>query len=345
MAIVNTVLTLQDLPAPPEGKTGWPWTEQSEPLPDRMPDDSKYPRISIITPSYNQGQFIEETIRSVLLQGYPNIEYIIIDGGSNDNTVEIINKYEKHITYWVSEQDEGQTHAINKGFAIATGDLIGWQNSDDFYYVNAFNSLVNASFNHFEYDVFYGTRNYLNLDGDGITTKDDNKSPFDLERMIPNANMANQSMFFRKRIFQHGNFLDTSFHHCMDHEFFWRLIFKGYRFIFVPEIKGCYRLHPDCKGRQLNNDYITDTVRICRSVYNNNELPYLVRRQAWSFLRFVCLNNYGQLKLAEFRQSLYDLINLGGIISIDVELVVKYIVSFVGETQLGNIRKLKSFVK
>jgi GT2 family glycosyltransferase len=204
---------------------------------------------------------------------------------------------------------------------------------------------VNALVNHFEYDVFYGNRNYLNLDGDGITTKDDNKSPFDLERMIPNANMANQSMFFRKRIFQHGNFLDTSFHHCMDHEFFWRLIFKGYRFIFVPEIKACYRLHADCKGRQPDNNYMTDTIAICRSVYNNNDLPYSVRRQAWSFLRSACLNNYGQLKLTEFRQSLYDLIDLGGIIRIDVELVIKYIISFVGKTQLSNIRKLKPFVK
>ena len=92
---------------------------------------SELPRISIVTPSYNQGRFIEETIQSVLGQGYPNVEYIIIDGGSTDNTVEIIRKYAKHLTYWVSEPDRGQSHAINKGLARCTGDLFGWINSDD----------------------------------------------------------------------------------------------------------------------------------------------------------------------------------------------------------------------
>ncbi|MHC5610276.1 MAG: glycosyltransferase family 2 protein [Nostoc sp.] len=345
MAIVNTGLTLKDLPTPPEGKTGWPWTEQTEPLPDKMPDGSEWPRISIVTPSYNQGQFIEETIRSVLLQGYPNLEYIIIDGGSTDNTVEIINKYETYIAYWVSESDKGQTDAINKGFAKATGNLVGWQNSDDFYYANAFNYAVKSANIYPDYDVFYGTRDYLNLDGNGVLTEDNNKSSFNLEKMIPNANMANQSLFFRSRIFQDGNFLDTSFHHCMDHEFFWRLIFKGYRFIFIPKIKGCYRLHPDCKGRQQNNDYLVDTIRICQMIYKNNELPYMVRRQAWLFLRGNCLDNYGKLKLEIFRKYLYNLIYLGGITSLDMELIVKYIVSFLGMKRLNEMRKIKFILK
>jgi hypothetical protein len=96
-----------------------------------MPDGNPWPRISVVTPSFNQGRFIEETIRSVLLQGYPNLEYIIIDGGSRDNSVEIIRKYEPWLTYWVSEKDHGQSHAINKGFAHCTGDISNWINSDD----------------------------------------------------------------------------------------------------------------------------------------------------------------------------------------------------------------------
>lgn len=93
----------------------------------------KWPKISIVTPSYNQGQFIEETIVSVLEQDYPNLEYIIIDGGSTDNTIEIVRKYEKHLTYWHSKPDKGQTDAINQGFEMATGDIFNWINSDDYY--------------------------------------------------------------------------------------------------------------------------------------------------------------------------------------------------------------------
>src|SRR5579885_3553995 len=129
--------TLAELPPPPAGKTGWPWTIETPALPASRADGSPWPRISIVTPSYNQGQFIEETIRSVLLQGYPDLEYIVIDGGSTDQSVEIIRKYERWLTYWVSEKDRGQAHAINKGFSSVTGELFNWINSDDLSYRSA----------------------------------------------------------------------------------------------------------------------------------------------------------------------------------------------------------------
>ena len=138
MPLVNTALTLKDLPPAPEGKRGWPWTEQTEPLPDKMADGSDWPRISIVTPSYNQGQFIEETIRSVLLQGYPNLEYIIIDGSSDDNSVEVIKKYESWLAHWVSEPDNGQSDALNKGFHYSSGTISAYLNSDDLYFPNVF---------------------------------------------------------------------------------------------------------------------------------------------------------------------------------------------------------------
>src|SRR6266536_1115584 len=126
--------SFEDAPFPPQGKMGWPWTEQAPPLPPLMPGGRSWPRVSIVTPSYNQGQFIEETIRSVILQGYPNLEYIVIDGGSSDQSVAVIRKYEPWISYWVSEKDHGQSHAINKGFARCTGDVLAWLNSDDLYF-------------------------------------------------------------------------------------------------------------------------------------------------------------------------------------------------------------------
>ena len=122
---------LDDLPTPPVGRVGWPWTEAPSPLPDCAPDGSAWPRISIVTPSYNQGQYIEETIRSILLQGYPNLEYLIYDGGSTDGAIEVIRKYERWLDFWISEPDRGQADAINKGFRRATGTLLQWINSDD----------------------------------------------------------------------------------------------------------------------------------------------------------------------------------------------------------------------
>ena len=112
--------TLAELPPPPPGKTGWPWTEESPRLADMMHDGQPWPRVSIVTPSYNQAEYIEETIRPVLLQGYPDLEYIVIDGGSTDGSVEIIRTYAPWLTYWVSEPDRGQTYAINKGWMRAT---------------------------------------------------------------------------------------------------------------------------------------------------------------------------------------------------------------------------------
>ena len=108
----------------------------------------QYPRISIVTPNFNQGQFIEQTILSVLNQNYPNLEYIVIDGGSTDNSVEIIKKYEKHLTYWVSEKDKGQYHALQKGLSMATGDIITYLNSDDIFAQNTF-EIVTEIFSKF----------------------------------------------------------------------------------------------------------------------------------------------------------------------------------------------------
>ena len=125
--------THADLPPPPPGKTGWPWTTKPPRLPALQPDGTPWPRISIVTPSYNQGQYIEETLRGVLLQGYPNLEYIVMDGGSTDGTVDILRKYAPWLAHWTSEPDRGQAHAINKGMASATGAIGAYLNSDDYY--------------------------------------------------------------------------------------------------------------------------------------------------------------------------------------------------------------------
>lgn len=171
--------TLTELPPPPPGKTGWPWTEESPQLPDTMPNPSvpfraqagsgqvgfPWPRISIVTPSFNQGQFIEETIRSVLLQGYPNLEYIIIDGSSTDGSVEIIKKYKPWLAYWESEPDRGQSHAINKGWGRITGEITTWLNSDDIYLKNTLALVASAYHSQQEKKVLFGDGIVINEAG------------------------------------------------------------------------------------------------------------------------------------------------------------------------------------
>ena len=125
--------TLKELSPPPPDKNGWIWIEEGPQLSDRMPVGAPWPRISIVTPSLNQGQFIEDTIQSVLGQNYPNLEYVILDGGSSDNSIDIIRKYQDQLTYWDTRKDNGQAEAINRGFSIAQGEIYGWLNSDDMY--------------------------------------------------------------------------------------------------------------------------------------------------------------------------------------------------------------------
>ncbi|QEC80550.1 glycosyltransferase [Mucilaginibacter ginsenosidivorax] len=144
---------LKLLPAPPEGKTGWPWTEESSAA--AYDANTTWPKLTIVTPSYNQGQFLEQTIRSVLLQNYPNLEYIVIDGGSTDNSKDIIEKYSPWISYRQSEKDNGQSHAINLGFSLASGYYMAWVNSDDYYLKDVF-YLVTRRFISTKVDFIYG---------------------------------------------------------------------------------------------------------------------------------------------------------------------------------------------
>jgi glycosyltransferase involved in cell wall biosynthesis len=143
-AAKNTSLT--NLPPPPSRKTGWPWDEETNR--DIYPGSIAWPKLTIVTPSYNQGAFLEQTIRSVLLQNYPNLEYIIIDGGSTDESRNIIEKYAPWLSYWQSGKDNGQSHAINMGFSLASGDYCAWINSDDYYLPNVFHLVIKSFLTH-----------------------------------------------------------------------------------------------------------------------------------------------------------------------------------------------------
>ena len=145
-----------DLTLPLSNKIGWPWSLESTVDSKIVSVNIDYPKITVVTPNYNYGHYLEETIRSILLQGYPNLEYIIIDGGSTDNSIEVIKKYEPWITHWESEPDRGQTHAINKGLELATGEVFNWINSDDILMPGSLMAIARGIKG---YDAFVGVVN------------------------------------------------------------------------------------------------------------------------------------------------------------------------------------------
>lgn len=243
--------TLGELPAPLAGKGGWPWTEESKQLPETMPDGEPWPRVSIVTPSYNQGQFIEETIRSVLLQGYPNLEYIIIDGGSSDGSVDIVREYEPWLAYWVSEPDRGQTYAIRKGMDKATGDLVNWLNSDDYLLPGSLGAIAsNWDEQEGEYCVLCGHALHVDVSGDA-TGESHVKSVGQQHKLFPSApplvGGIQASRFVTRRAWQLVGGVDVRLKYTMDTDLYHRCHLRGARFVPVGHTVAAYRNHAHTK--------------------------------------------------------------------------------------------------
>lgn len=250
-----------DFPIPPEGKSGWPWTDPESITPDDLKISSGL-KISIVTPSFNQGQFIEETIRSVLLQNYHNFEYIIIDGKSTDNSLEIIQKYQNYLSYWVSEPDRGQTHAINKGLAIATGDIVAYLNSDDIYLPGTFKKIINFFQNNPDIDMLYGDLVHIDKQSKVIDVMccdmlDRNKM-FSFHYYFPQA-----SVFFRKEMLEKIGLFDENLHLNMDYDYWMRLSFEG-KMTHIPQTLACARLYPEAKSQFFAQGYMHENLGILK---------------------------------------------------------------------------------
>lgn len=216
----------------------------------REKNASDMPKLTIITPSYNQADFLERTILSVINQNYPNLEYIIVDGGSTDHSVEVIKKYEKYLSYWVSEKDRGQVHAINKGLERATGDYISFQNSDDVYFPGTFLRFGEAALRT-PADILYGDLFMISTDDEVTEILKTTSYSFTCQ-VLEGMQIHNQSLFFKRDLVKKYGPFDESYHFAFDYEFITR--FTAQQSTTVKKVEGlggALRVHADAKSSNI----------------------------------------------------------------------------------------------
>jgi glycosyltransferase involved in cell wall biosynthesis len=251
-----SINSISNFPSPPLNKTGWPWTESSDPLPERMPDGTPWPKISIVTPSYNQAQYLEETIRSVLLQNYPNLEYIIIDGGSTDGSVEIIKKYEPWLAYWESQKDQGQSHAINKGIQQATGEFFAWINSDDYYLPGIFPERVTMLTNSIDIVLVYGDIHFIDKNGH-FSHAWETKQTSPKKMLLEGNHIPQPSTLMRLIKVKSIQGVDMELKYVMDYALWLKLSLYG-EFKYLPGFVANFRIHPDSKETTSSYDFVLE---------------------------------------------------------------------------------------
>jgi glycosyltransferase involved in cell wall biosynthesis len=200
-----------------------------------------YPKISVITPSYNQGIYIEETIQSVLNQNYPNLEYIIIDGGSSDSTVEIIKKYESKIDFWVSEKDKGQADAINRGFAKATGDVLCWLNSDDYFFPETL-KYVASQLNIEKKEILFGEVDHI-FEPDKAVKHSNVKNKYENYNLELYDYIIQPGSFWTKKVWESTGVVDENLHFVFDWEWFLRAKKNNTEFKYSNKVMSMYRVH------------------------------------------------------------------------------------------------------
>ena len=252
--------SLFELPQTDNGKTGWPWTEETSSEEKYPSGDLVWPLVSIVTPSFNQAQYLEETIRSVLLQGYPNLEYMIIDGGSSDGSVDIIKKYEPWLTYWVSEPDQGQSHAINKGFGKATGEILAWLNSDDTYEPGTIHQAVKTLKGQQGVVLTYGDCNYINANSEKVNQwKTRSCSQEDL--ILLGSLVPQPTAFFYRWAVEKVGGINQNLHYIMDYELWVRLGYAG-AYFYAPSIRANFRLHSNSKTISRSTGFSLELISI-----------------------------------------------------------------------------------
>lgn len=234
--------------------------------------NGQLPKISIVTPSFNQGEYIEDTINSVLNQNYPNLEYIIIDGGSTDNTVDIIRKYEKHLKYWISEPDKGQSDAINKGLAYCTGEIFNWLNSDDLLETDSLHSIVNH-FSSDKYDIVSGWEILFNNQGGEFLKKGTLIYPT-FEKTLFSGVIYQPSTFWKLSVIKKLFPINNELHFLMDADLWLRYLLQygQDRVKKVEDILARFRLHDSSKTMSQADEFIKQRWMLRRNMMSSFNL-------------------------------------------------------------------------
>ena len=249
--------------------TQWPLLRDPQPV----EEDPTYPKISIVTPSYNQGEYLEETILSVLNQNYPNLEYFIFDGGSTDNSVEVIKKYERFITYWESKPDKGQTDAINKGLKRCTGEIIAYINSDDYYQPQTFSRVAEEFKN--GNDWICGSTTFLHM-ADNSTMdwmpREDLLTQNHLNWVAKEskASLPQPSVFWSRKFHEAHGYFREDMHYSFDTEFWIRLLSKNEKITFINQNFSVVRFHEDAKTSQSPEKFLREFDEFVVQPYTQN---------------------------------------------------------------------------
>ena len=230
---------------------------------------SANPLVSIITPSFNQARFLEQTMRSVLEQDYPNIEYLVADGASTDGSVDLIRKVEKKLAWWTSEKDEGQADAINKGLSRAKGEIVAWLNSDDYYMPGAVASAVKALMDHPQAGFVFGNVRVVAEDESIINQL--TYGDWGLADLMAFRIIGQPAVFMRREVLERAGSLDLSYHLLLDHQLWIRMAMEG-KMVYVPQLWASAHYYDDCKNLAMAAGFGSEAKRIVQWMQSNPRL-------------------------------------------------------------------------
>jgi glycosyltransferase involved in cell wall biosynthesis len=242
------------------------------------------PVISVVTPSYNQAQFLEDTLDSVASQDYPRTEHIVVDGGSTDGSVEIIRRHAPRLRHWVSEPDRGQSHAINKGLAMARGDILAWLNSDDTYLPGALNAVGAMFARHPDVDLVYGDFVYTDAAGTPMRRR----HLFDTisyESLLYHDYLGQPAVFFRRSLWEKAGPLDESLHYCLDWDLFLRM-WRVCRPKHLPMVLATYRLDRAAKSNAEDTAAAIAAAHLVQQRHMNQRFASPRLNRAWHRAQF-----------------------------------------------------------